>query len=42
MPPVMDEGLWVTMCKLRRTKIENEIRVSIKKTYTLTVPSTID
>nr|XP_026489284.1 cilia- and flagella-associated protein 43 [Vanessa tameamea] len=27
MPPVMDEGLWATMCKLRRTKIENEIRM---------------
>ncbi|XP_038207822.1 cilia- and flagella-associated protein 43 [Zerene cesonia] len=27
MPPVMDEGLWATMCKLRRVKIENEIRM---------------
>ncbi|XP_013186993.2 cilia- and flagella-associated protein 43 [Amyelois transitella] len=27
MPPVMDEGLWATMCRLRRTKIENEIRM---------------
>ncbi|XP_072937186.1 cilia- and flagella-associated protein 43 [Epargyreus clarus] len=27
MPPVMDEGLWATMCKLRRAKIENEIRM---------------
>ncbi|XP_052747310.1 cilia- and flagella-associated protein 43 isoform X2 [Bicyclus anynana] len=27
MPPVMDEGLWVSMCKLRRGKIENEIRM---------------
>ncbi|CAH0726230.1 unnamed protein product, partial [Brenthis ino] len=27
MPPVMDEGLWITMCKLRRAKIENEIRM---------------
>ncbi|CAK1602687.1 unnamed protein product [Parnassius mnemosyne] len=27
MPPVMDEALWATMCKLRRTKIENEIRM---------------
>ncbi|XP_053606351.1 cilia- and flagella-associated protein 43 isoform X2 [Plodia interpunctella] len=27
MPPVMDEPLWISMCKLRRTKIENEIRM---------------
>ncbi|XP_061707746.1 LOW QUALITY PROTEIN: cilia- and flagella-associated protein 43 [Cydia pomonella] len=27
MPPVMDEGLWATMVKLRRVKIENEIRM---------------
>ncbi|XP_045762640.1 cilia- and flagella-associated protein 43 isoform X2 [Maniola jurtina] len=27
MPPVMDEGLWATMCKMRRAKIENEIRM---------------
>ncbi|CAG9566475.1 unnamed protein product [Danaus chrysippus] len=27
MPPVMDEGLWATMCRLRRAKIENEIRM---------------
>ncbi|KAM3957531.1 cilia- and flagella-associated protein 43 [Aphomia sociella] len=27
MPPVMDEVLWTTMCKLRRAKIENEIRM---------------
>ncbi|XP_050670379.1 cilia- and flagella-associated protein 43 [Leptidea sinapis] len=27
MPPVMDEGLWHTTCKLRRVKIENEIRM---------------
>ncbi|XP_063839058.1 cilia- and flagella-associated protein 43-like [Ostrinia nubilalis] len=27
MPPVMDEALWATMCKLRRAKIENEIRM---------------
>ncbi|XP_052758643.1 cilia- and flagella-associated protein 43 [Galleria mellonella] len=27
MPPVMDDGLWATMCKLRRAKIENEIRM---------------
>lgn len=27
MPPVMDEALWALMCKLRRAKIENEIRV---------------
>ncbi|CAG4981932.1 unnamed protein product [Parnassius apollo] len=27
MPPVMDEALWATMCKLRRTKVENEIRM---------------
>ncbi|CAH2104151.1 unnamed protein product [Euphydryas editha] len=27
MPPVMDEGLWITMIKLRRAKIENEIRM---------------
>ncbi|KAL0895179.1 hypothetical protein ABMA27_013627 [Loxostege sticticalis] len=27
MPPVMDEVLWATMCKLRRAKIENEVRM---------------
>ncbi|XP_047515252.1 cilia- and flagella-associated protein 43 [Pieris napi] len=27
MPPVMDEALWGTTCKLRRVKIENEIRM---------------
>ncbi|XP_030024874.2 LOW QUALITY PROTEIN: cilia- and flagella-associated protein 43 [Manduca sexta] len=27
MPPVIDEVLWGTMCKLRRAKIENEIRM---------------
>ncbi|CAH2989003.1 unnamed protein product [Chilo suppressalis] len=27
MPPVMDEALWATMCRLRRAKIENEIRM---------------
>ncbi|XP_028044067.1 cilia- and flagella-associated protein 43 isoform X1 [Bombyx mandarina] len=27
MPPVMDEALWALMCKLRRAKIENEIRM---------------
>ncbi|KAI8428342.1 hypothetical protein MSG28_002530 [Choristoneura fumiferana] len=27
MPPVMDEGLWATMVRLRRVKIENEIRL---------------
>ncbi|KAJ0182154.1 hypothetical protein K1T71_002876 [Dendrolimus kikuchii] len=27
MPPVMDEVLWATMCRLRRAKIENEIRM---------------
>ncbi|CAH2238056.1 jg309 [Pararge aegeria aegeria] len=30
MPPVMDEGLWVSMCKLRRGKIENEIRLILR------------
>ncbi|CAB3237703.1 unnamed protein product [Arctia plantaginis] len=27
MPPVMDDQLWATMCKLRRAKAENEIRM---------------
>ncbi|CAK1544292.1 unnamed protein product [Leptosia nina] len=27
MPPVMDEALWATTCKLRRAKVENEIRM---------------
>ncbi|XP_013178789.1 PREDICTED: cilia- and flagella-associated protein 43 [Papilio xuthus] len=27
MPPVMDENLWTNMCKLRRAKIENEMRM---------------
>lgn len=27
MPTVMDEHMWATMCKLRRAKTENEIRV---------------
>ncbi|XP_041975402.1 cilia- and flagella-associated protein 43 [Aricia agestis] len=27
MPPVMDETVWSTMCRLRRAKIENEIRL---------------
>ncbi|XP_045540387.1 cilia- and flagella-associated protein 43 [Papilio machaon] len=27
MPPVMDENLWTNMCKLRRAKIENEMRI---------------
>ncbi|CAH0602825.1 unnamed protein product [Chrysodeixis includens] len=27
MPTVMDENMWTTMCKLRRVKTENEIRM---------------
>ncbi|CAH2067617.1 unnamed protein product, partial [Iphiclides podalirius] len=27
MPPVMDEALWTTMCKLRRAKIDSEMRM---------------
>ncbi|XP_026325247.1 cilia- and flagella-associated protein 43, partial [Hyposmocoma kahamanoa] len=27
MPAVLDEGLWVSMCRLRRVKIDNEIRM---------------
>ncbi|XP_049868319.1 cilia- and flagella-associated protein 43 isoform X1 [Pectinophora gossypiella] len=27
MPAVLDEGLWTTMCRLRRVKMENEIRM---------------
>ncbi|CAG9784144.1 unnamed protein product [Diatraea saccharalis] len=40
MPPVMDEVLWATMCRLRRAKIENEIRMRAIVLETAYVDST--
>lgn len=33
MPTLIDESVWISLCKLRRVKIENEIKVSRKYNY---------